>query len=269
MPGDADPIYRASRRALLDVIDALGGHRAAVVLVGAHAVYLHTGDADVALAEFTKDADIALDPRILSDEPLIETAMAQAGFNRPGQPGIWLNSEAAQVDLLVPENLAGSGGTRSVTAPPHDRRAMRRVRGLEAALVDNAEHNLSALEPDDHRTARILVAEPAALIVSKAHKLYERHRGRRGVAPKDAHDVYRLLVATETQALARTIRLLLADPLAGTVTREALGYLSELFATPDSVGSRLAGQAENEIGEPDTVAVASSALIGALLNALE
>ena len=269
MPGATDPIYRASRRALLDVLDALGDHRAAVVLVGAHAVYLHTGDADVALAEFTKDADVALDPRILSDEPLIETAMMRGGFNRPGQPGIWLNSEAAQVDLLVPEDLAGIGGTRSVTLPPHDRHAIRRVRGLEGARVDNAEHDLQALDPNDHRETRIRVAGPAALIVSKAHKLYERHRGRRHVAPKDAHDVYRLLVATETETLARTIRLLRADSLAGPSTREALEYLFELFATPEAVGSRLAGQAEAEIGEPDTVAVATSALIGALLSASE
>jgi len=37
-------------------------------------VYLRTGGVDVALAEATKDSDVALDPRRLADDPKIETA---------------------------------------------------------------------------------------------------------------------------------------------------------------------------------------------------
>ena len=43
MPGVPDPLYVAARHALLDAIEALSAHLDAVVLVGAQAVYLHTG----------------------------------------------------------------------------------------------------------------------------------------------------------------------------------------------------------------------------------
>ena len=55
MTGVSDLEVRA-RRALLDALEALGPHLDAVVLIGAQAIYLHTGDAPVALAPFTKDA---------------------------------------------------------------------------------------------------------------------------------------------------------------------------------------------------------------------
>ena len=61
-PGDAELLI-AARGALLDALDALAAHRDALVVIGAQAVYLHTGAADVALAEATKDSDVAIDPR--------------------------------------------------------------------------------------------------------------------------------------------------------------------------------------------------------------
>lgn len=51
-PGDANLLIEA-RSALLDACDALQHQLAAVVLVGAQAIYLHTGSAEVALAETT------------------------------------------------------------------------------------------------------------------------------------------------------------------------------------------------------------------------
>ncbi len=56
-PGDADLLV-AARRVLLDALDALAAHRDALVVIGAQAIYLHTGEADVALAEATKDSDL-------------------------------------------------------------------------------------------------------------------------------------------------------------------------------------------------------------------
>jgi hypothetical protein len=43
---------------LLDALVALEPHIDALVLVGAQATYLHTGDADLAVAEYTTDADL-------------------------------------------------------------------------------------------------------------------------------------------------------------------------------------------------------------------
>ena len=62
MPGAPDPEYVAARRVLLDALEALDDHRAALILVGAQAIYMHTGEGDLAVAPYTTDGDIALDP---------------------------------------------------------------------------------------------------------------------------------------------------------------------------------------------------------------
>ena len=77
--GDADLLVRA-RSAFLDALDALKEHRESVVVIGAQAIYLHTGSAEVALAEATKDNDLALDSRLLGSDPLVEEAMRAANF---------------------------------------------------------------------------------------------------------------------------------------------------------------------------------------------
>jgi len=71
-PGGSDPdLLVRARSALLDAIDALAEQHDALVVIGAQAVYLWTGGMDIALAEATKDSDVALDPRSLSDDPRI------------------------------------------------------------------------------------------------------------------------------------------------------------------------------------------------------
>lgn len=47
MPGAPDPLYVAARRTLLDALDAVREHLEAVILVGAQAVYVHTGEGDL------------------------------------------------------------------------------------------------------------------------------------------------------------------------------------------------------------------------------
>jgi len=70
-----DKLYILARRVLLDALDALGAHRDAVILVGAQAVYLRTGDADLAVAPYTTDGDLVLDPAILGLTPPLESAL--------------------------------------------------------------------------------------------------------------------------------------------------------------------------------------------------
>lgn len=43
MSGEPDPQYVAARAVLLDALEALGPQRDAVIVVGAQAIYLHTG----------------------------------------------------------------------------------------------------------------------------------------------------------------------------------------------------------------------------------
>jgi hypothetical protein len=273
-PGD-DPgnLLVRARSVLLDAIDALAEQSSSVVLIGAQAVYLHTGSLNLALAEATKDADLALDPRLLGTDPLIEAAMVRAGFyqDAAGQPGAWLSVEGIPVDLMVPESLAGGGGKRARAAriPPHARTAMRRARGLEAAVVDCAEMAVSALDPSDGRVRSIKVAGPTALLVAKTHKIAERVGNPGRLNDKDAHDVYRLLQSQETELLARDLRALLGNDVSRECTDYALDQINALFASgPDAIGSAMAGRAEEGVGDPDVVSTATALLAADLLVAL-
>ena len=51
MTGAPDPLYVLARAALLDALEALGPQRDATILVGAQAIYLHTGDIDLAVPD--------------------------------------------------------------------------------------------------------------------------------------------------------------------------------------------------------------------------
>jgi len=265
--------YVVARTTLLDALQALEGHRNALVLVGAQAIYLHTGAAQFAVAEFTTDGDVAIDPRILTDDPEIATAMRGARFfldEREGRQlvGVWASRRViggvptkVTVDLLVPDALGGAG-RRAARIPAHERGSMLKVHGLEAALVDNAMMNIGSLEDDDPRVFSIKVAGPAALLISKVIKIFERvaagaiERGRADrVKPKDALDVLRLLQAVPSADLAEGFAHIVGDELAEPVAREALGHLPDLFGGPDSPGSRLA--AEAAAPEPAEVVAAS------------
>src|SRR5690242_4518075 len=87
---DLAPIYVAARGVLLDALAALAPQTDAVVVVGAQAVYIRTGSGDIPVALYTKDADLALNPSQLDDDPHVDQLMLQAGFVLQGaQPGAW------------------------------------------------------------------------------------------------------------------------------------------------------------------------------------
>src|SRR5581483_1103488 len=206
MSGAIDPLYIVARGVLLDALQALGAQRKAVILIGAQAIYLHTGGIALAVAEYTSDADIALDPAALDPEPEIESTMTAAGFYRGNRVGAWCVSRdvgnvstRVEVDLMVPEAVGGPGGRAARLAGPATHVA-RKARGLEAALIDRSLRTITALDRLDTRSFSVAVAGPAALIVSKLHKLQERlaEREQRRVDAKDALDVLRMLQAVPT-----------------------------------------------------------------------
>lgn len=269
MPG-ADNLIVEARAALLDAIAALEAHKASVILIGAQAIYLRTGNATFALAEATKDSDLAIDTRELGEDPLLEEAMTSAGFILnpvSQQPGAWMSPNGIPVDLMVPEHLAGSGSRRGVRIPPHSKHSARRAAGLEAALIDQSPMTVDSLNGDG-RSAVIKVAGSAALLVAKLHKLGERVDTPGRLNDKDAHDIYRLLVATETPDLAETMQRFHADEVSQGATAQALGYLEQLFASADALGATMAGRAEEGVGQPDTVSASVSLLAQDLLSAL-
>jgi hypothetical protein len=269
-PGAPNDLLVRSRSALLDALDALDAQRDAIIVIGAQAVYVRTSAAPVALAEATKDTDLALDPRALAPAPRIEEAMARAGFIVMGQPGSWVNADGIPVDLMVPSTLAGPGNrqTRGARLPPHDRTSMRRANGLEATLVDNDAMDVHALDIRDSRRHHVRVAGPAALIVAKTFKIAERADAPQRLNDKDAHDIYRILVGTDTAELAARFQRLRTDQVSSGTTLEAQEHLRTLFGGPDALGSAMAGRAEEGIGEPATVSLATATLTSDLLDAI-
>jgi hypothetical protein len=247
---DYEPLYVAARLVLLDALDALGPQRDAVIVVGAQAVYLQTGDANIAVAPYTTDADLALAPGRLTDAPLIQDLMGAAGFSPPSrQPGAWIKNVRVgeelvdiPVDLMVPDGFAPPGGTRGARIDPHDRMTARKAVGLEGAVIDNDLMEIGTLDEDDPRRFTVRVAGPSALVVAKLHKLTDRLRlGRTDrIADKDAADVYRIMLATPAPEFLERLRLLLDDPVAKAPTLKAVGFLDDLFGAPRSPGVQMA-----------------------------
>ncbi len=190
MPG-SDAIYVAARTVLVDALVALGPHREALVLVGAQAVYIRVGEADVAVAPTTTDGDLAFDPAVLGDTPALQALMRGAGFEmRRLQPGIWEKTVAkgllVSVDLLIPEAVAASQGRRAARLEGHETGAAMKVVGIEGALVDNDVLDVSDAAG---RSCSIRVAGPAALLVAKVHKILGRFDSGR-LKDKDALERY-------------------------------------------------------------------------------
>ena len=267
MPGEPDPLYVRARAALLDATDAMAEQINALVLVGAQAIYLHTGDADLAVAEYTTDADFTIGPADLADSPLLAELLTARGFTTQEHPGGWLSPDGIYVDLMVPEALAGPG-TRGARLGVHGKRVARRAKGLEAALIDRQPMTITALNPSDTRSVTMLVASTGALLVAKVHKIAERTRDGDRVRDKDALDVLRILQATETSDLVQRLDRLREYDLSAEVTDEAITQLAPLFSHLDAVGVEMAIRAAGPGTDLDTIAASMTALISDLLAEL-
>jgi len=130
---------------------------------------------------------------------------------------------------------------------------------------------LAALDAADRRCFTVAAAGPAALIVSKMHKIRERleERAQRRLDDKDALDVLRLLQATATAPLAATFVQLLRADVSKTVTDEALKALKELFTNARAVGAQMAVRSAGALAAPDEIAGSCAALASDLLAAIE
>ena len=266
MSGGPDPLYVRARNALLDAADAMAEQLDAVVLVGAQAIYLHTGDADFAVAEYTTDADFCVAPADLSDTPLLAESLEARGFSLREHPGAWMSPDGIPVDLMVPEALAGAG-SRGARLGPHGKYAARRAKGLEGALVDRGRMEIASLDPTDDRQVAMFVAGPAALLVAKVHKIAERTGTAERVSDKDALDVLRLLQATDTTTLAAGLVHLSSHEISAAVTTEAVSQLAPLFGNPEAAGIVMAARAARPNAEADVISASFVALVSDLISA--
>ena len=283
-----DPLYVAARRALLDALGALGEQRRAAILVGAHAVYLRTGDGDLATTPHTTDADLALDPSLLGSMPQLDEALRRAGFVAKigsGGPivGSWVTEQVVDgrlvtvdLDLLVPEAVSGEG-TRAARLATQSDRLARKAAGLEVALIDSDIMEVAALDADPRRF-EVHVAGIAALLVAKAHKVAERlDYPRRNVKiAKDALDMLRLLRASDLAVVAAVLSRARSLPTGVTddaaraaiasVVEKGLDILRTEFTTESARGCVLAGRAASGRDDPAIVAASLAALTAQLLE---
>lgn len=117
------PEYIVARRVLLDALVALEGHLDNLILVGAQAVYHHTGDADLNVPPLTTDADLAINTRNLGQAPEIGSVLRAAGFTPGPNPGHWVNVGDVAVDLMVVPHQAGTtrATARAARLAPHEK----------------------------------------------------------------------------------------------------------------------------------------------------
>lgn len=251
---EIDPLYVEARRVLLDALDALASHLGAVIVVGAQAVYLRTGEIDLAVAPFTTDGDLALDPARLEDEPALGDVMDAAGFrlephDKP-EPGIWLITRRVNgkdtdfpVDLIVPSDFAAKAGRRGARLGSHGRLAARKIPGLEAAVLDNNLLEIASLGEGDDRVVKAKVAGPTALLIAKSHKIQERLENAARpdrVLDKDAGDAYRLMQTSDPEDCARTAARLMEDQQIGKSVRSGVEFFIDQFRASGSRGTVMA-----------------------------
>jgi hypothetical protein len=268
MSGD-DNLINEAKVALFEVLDALGPHRHSLILVGAQAIYQHTGNFDLAVAEFTRDSDLVIDVNNLEDSPEISALLKRSGFYQSdgGNPGQWLSRSGIPIDLMAPDSLV-KGGERSADLAPHHKMTARRTVGLEAAIVDHIM--MEIVSPDDPTKFIVMkVAGPAALLVAKAHKIYERKDSVKRTQDKDALDIYRLLIAFETEELLPGFTLILNNSISSKTTSVALKYIEELFTLGSQpIGSLMVRRAVSTLGEADQIAQSVTILVNELLQAI-
>lgn len=266
--------YVAARGVLLDALEALAAQRASLVLVGAQAVYLHTGPVEGTGIQMTTDSDLALDTDLLASDPEMTETLKDAGFRAvPNLPGQWESPLGIRVDLMtVPHQSNRPKGSRAAKLPPHGNETARITPGLEPALIDNTTMTIAALDAADGRTIDLRVAGPAALLSAKLTKLLERYddvqagRGKSRIKEKDVLDCYRVLVAIETDALERGFESHRDSTEALAVTRAALAFFNQQRLREDEgVLRSLLGQA---LPGDLTALAAFDALSGDLVDAV-
>ena len=243
------PLIEA-RTSLCDVLDALADHKEGLVVIGSHAVHERTRSLGI-VSTTTKDCDLAVVPGLVESDPRIEDAMRSAGFVPLGelpqapsryehQPGLWGKgftddgSPIAEVDLIVPQTMAGGGRRSPRSMASHGKVATRFSAGVDLAAVDRGLMPVESFADGSVREA--YVAGPAALLCSKAYKVGERvierdRGGRDRVAPKDGSDMWRLMAASDPVSVGGIFEALLADVTVADVARTGLGHLRALVTS--------------------------------------
>jgi hypothetical protein len=109
MPTEIPPEYIAARRVLLDCLELFESQLDALVLVGAHAVYLQTPEFDPGPPALTTDGDLAINPELLMESPDLGAILETSNFRRHSSPGTWISPDGVHIDLMVPDRVNRPG----------------------------------------------------------------------------------------------------------------------------------------------------------------
>lgn len=232
-----------SRELLIDTVRILASHAEALTVVGAHAVGTwagkHFGHVQM---ETTRDADLAVNPAKVGSEPSILDLMRSIGLEQVmrDRPGIYGHvserdlpfAERTTVDLIVPEVYAGAGRRSArIDGQP---RVVTRAYGLELAIHDRTSMAVATIGETAGTGVTAYVARPPALIVAKAHKVYERwmqvetrpHRLRQ----KDSGDIALLMMMTDGRQVAtELLDAMIAYPELAEVVESAARRILEMY----------------------------------------
>lgn len=264
-----------ARRALLDALDILQPHLGSLILVGAQAVYMHTNHIELPLAPATTDSDLIFDTRTLGEYPELGDLLRQAGYlentEADNQPGHWVSAEGVPLDLFQPAALSVRGRrVRGAWIDPHDRNLLRVTPGLDCVLVDNKVMEISSFDPADTRKHFVNVAGPSSLLFAKTAKIKDRVSNVDSrLANKDAHDVYRILQAVDTDSLVPVVIELLSNELSRFEAEAGFEDFKILFAnSQDAAGNVVAARAVG-VGEQEQLQASLWALALELVERVE
>lgn len=258
-----DSLTLATRVAIANVVRTLGGNSEALVLIGAHAIYLRTPDFRSAVAPATKDADFVLRPEVLTTIDPLDQVLVSAGYQRKGSdlPGTWVDPTGAELDFMTPGPRRSK---RSAPVPPHGQGAIQHVEGAEGCLVD-----FDLMPLPDVNNVRIRVAGSAGLLIAKLHKVHERIGTPQRDYAKDSFDIYRLLAGTTPDEITSRLKAILASPFGVESAESGLRLLEELFAAgADAPGSLRAGRAAAPARDAEQIALSASLLAREVLSDL-
>jgi hypothetical protein len=222
----------AARSVMIELTHLLGEYRDDIVIIGGWVPPLLLGhDAEHV---GSMDVDLALDHRTLSEAGYrtIGQALAGAGYAQDSeQPFIFRKTVArrgreveVQVDLLAGE-YEGTGRRRR-TQRTQDVRP-RKARGCDLAFDGPVDVCVKGTLPDGSMDSVLVrVAAIGPFIAMKGMAMRDR------LKQKDPYDIYFLLRNAPMDDIIKSVRFLRDHGL----VREALGIISEKFATPDHVG---------------------------------
>ena len=127
---------------------------------------------------------------------------------------------------------------------------------------------IAALTSDDVRAHTLKVAGPAALLVAKQYKIFERFAQPARQRPRDSHDVYRLLREVEPEVFVAGFELMLGNDLSAAVARERSGTSRPCSVSPSHGAQQAAEAVAPLVEEPEIVTIRCAALAREVLSAI-